>query len=78
MEVLLRHTVPPFGLRDGAATHEHGKRCVGVVPHNKPYFSQSDRRVGHWEAKVGINSRPRSDKGVHIAQSCCLRARALM
>jgi hypothetical protein len=78
MEVLLGHTISPFGLRDGAATHAHGEWCVSVVPHKEPYFPPPEWRVGHQEAKVGINYRPRSDKDVHIAQSRHLRTRALL
>jgi hypothetical protein len=37
MDVLLSHTVPPFGFRDRASTREQGKLHVGVVPQEEPY-----------------------------------------
>jgi hypothetical protein len=68
------HTVPPSELRDRVATHEHGERCIGVVRQKELYFSPPIWRIGHWEVKVWINSTPRSDKYVHIAQSYRFRA----
>jgi hypothetical protein len=74
--VFLRHTVPPFGLRDGAATHEHGEWRIGVIPQKEPYFPPPDRRVGHRKVKVGINSRPRSQKDVHTSPHRRFRVQA--
>jgi hypothetical protein len=31
-EVHLSHTIPLAGIGDGAATHEHGERHVGILP----------------------------------------------
>jgi hypothetical protein len=56
------------------ATHEHGKWHVCVIPQKEPYFPPPDRRAEHREVKVGIISRPRSDKDVHIAQGHCFCA----
>jgi hypothetical protein len=74
----LGHTVPPFLLRDGAATHEHGEQRIGVIPQKESYFPPPDRRVEYRKVKVGINSRPRSDKDVHIGQGRHFRARLLL
>jgi hypothetical protein len=60
------------------ATHEHGEQRVDVIPQNEPSFQSPDLRVRRQEVKVGINSRPRSDKVVHIAQSRHFDARALL
>jgi hypothetical protein len=68
VEVLPSHTVPPLGFRDRAANHEHRERRVDDIPQIEPYFPPHDRRVRQWEVKVGISSRPRSYKDVHIAQ----------
>jgi hypothetical protein len=76
VEVPLGHTVPPVGLGNGAATCEHGERCVGVIPRKEPYFPPPVRRTKHWEVEVGINSTPRSNKDVHITQSYRFHARA--
>jgi hypothetical protein len=51
MDVSPSHIVPPFGLQDGAATHDHGEQCVDIVPQKEQYFLQPDRRVGHQKMK---------------------------
>jgi hypothetical protein len=63
---------------DVAATREYREQHDGVVPQKGPYFPPPVQKAGHQEVKVGINSRTRSDKDVHIAQSHCFRARALL
>jgi hypothetical protein len=69
VDVSLGHTVPPFGLGDGAATREHGEWHVDVIPRKGPYFLPPDRRVGHQKAEVWMVSRPGSDKDVHTTAS---------
>jgi hypothetical protein len=76
MEVLLG--IPSVGLGDGATTHEHGKRYVGIVPQKEPYFSPPVQWTKHREVEDGINSTPRSDEDVHTAQSHHFHARALL
>jgi hypothetical protein len=78
VEVFLGHPIPSFELRDMAATREHEERCVGIVPQKEPYFSSPDHRVGHQKAKVGINSRPRSDKDVLTTQHHLFRVQAVL
>jgi hypothetical protein len=75
--ILLRHTIPPLGLRDGAAIREHKEWHVGVVSQKESYFLPPDGRVRHRKAEVRIDSQPRLDKGVHIAPHCRFRVRAL-
>jgi hypothetical protein len=50
------------------ATGEHEERRIGVVPQKELYFLPPDRRVRLQKAKVWIDSRPRSDKHVGLAQ----------
>jgi hypothetical protein len=78
MEVPLGHTVPPVGLGDGAATHEHAERCISVVPQKEPYFPPPVRGTERREVEVWINFAPGSDEDVHTTQSHCLRARVLL
>jgi hypothetical protein len=48
-------------------THEHGERCIGVIPQKEPYFLPTIRRTGRREVKVGINYVPKSDKDIRTA-----------
>jgi hypothetical protein len=77
-KVRLSHIVPPDGLGDNAATREHGKSHIGVVPQKEPCFPPPDRRVEHQEVKVGINSRLELNKDVHTAQHHLFRVRAML
>jgi hypothetical protein len=77
VKVCLSHTVPLVGLGGWAVNGEHGERCVSIIPQKEPCSPPPDRRVGYQEVKVGIKSRPRSDKDVHIAQSHRFRIQAL-
>jgi hypothetical protein len=65
VEVLLSHIVPPSGLTDRAAAHEHGERRISVIPQKESYFLPPVGRTGHQEVEVGINSTLRPDKDVH-------------
>jgi hypothetical protein len=63
VEISPGYFVPPVGLGDEAATLEHKKRLVIVVPQKEPYFPP------HIEVDVGINSVPRFDIDVHATQN---------
>jgi hypothetical protein len=76
MIVLLAHSIPPVGLGDGLATHEHGERRISIVPNKEPYFLPPIQSFGHGEVEVGY-SLPRSDLKVHNTQHPRFHARAL-
>jgi hypothetical protein len=78
MEVPPGHAVPPAGLGNRVATHEHGERRVGVIPQKEPHFPPPVRRTRDQEVEVGINSTARSNKYVSTAQSCHFYSRALL
>jgi hypothetical protein len=81
-DVLVSHTVPPFGLRNGAATREHRERCVGVIPQKEPYFCHLTRGSDIEKQKYGstlgtdktkLSTLPHT--AASVSEHYCIRAR---
>jgi hypothetical protein len=66
VDVPSSHTIPPAGLRGGTVTRQHRERRISSVPQKKPFSLPSNRRVGHREAEVRVNSLLGSDGDIHI------------